>query len=101
MGGRIYVFQSGLGAVGEGKLANRENAKLYVLPCRMFVLRTVMGGATLRFSINQSRRGVVALSHNRYGTPDQEQIMFLPDTLRMDRFYSELAARAAATQVRA
>ena len=33
VGGRIYVFQSGLGAVGEGKLANRENAKLYVLLC--------------------------------------------------------------------
>lgn len=62
VGGRVYVFQSGLGAVGEGKLSNRENARLY-------------------------------------GVPNDEQTMFVPDPTRLDRFYGDLAARAAATQV--
>ncbi len=58
----MYVFQSGLGTIGEGKLLNRENARLY-------------------------------------GTVDQEHAMFVPDTAKIDRFYSDIAARAAGTQV--
>ena len=29
IGGRVYVFQSALGSVGEGKLVTRENARQY------------------------------------------------------------------------
>ena len=59
----MYLFQSTLGSVGEGKLMVRESARLY-------------------------------------GTVEQEQAMFTPDVAKLDKFYTDLAGLAAATQVR-